>query len=109
MLMLTKENLDNFKKIGRQENVKDPLIIVKYFYPAGAATWYCTEYDETERVFFGFCDLYGDPTCAEWGYVSLDELEAFRGRFELKIERDRYFKVQRVSECDEIQKRMGRR
>jgi len=109
MKLLTKEILKMFEKTGRQENVKDPLIIAKFFYPAGAATWYATEYDQKERMFFGFCDLYGDPTCAEWGYFSLDELEGFRGRFGLGIERDIYFDVQRVSECDEIQKRMGRR
>lgn len=109
MKLLTKEILQKFEKTGRQENVKDPLIIAKFFYPAGAATWFATEYYPEDRMFFGFCDLYGDPTCAEWGYFSLDELEQFRGAFGLRIERDIYYGFKRVSECSEIQKRMGRR
>ena len=45
MRLLTKTLERRFAKIGSQENAKDPLIIVKFFNPAGAGTWYATEYD----------------------------------------------------------------
>jgi hypothetical protein len=64
----------------------EAIVYVKFFYPAGAATWYITEYDPEDRTFFGLCDLYGDG--GELGYVSLDELESFKGRMGLGIERD---------------------
>jgi hypothetical protein len=107
MKLMTKEIENKFKKVGRQDR-PDPLIIAKFFYPAGASTWYATEYDPQDRIFFGFADPLGDPSCAEWGSFSLDELEAFRGHFGLGIERDIYFGYQLVSECSEIQKRMGK-
>jgi hypothetical protein len=59
---------------------------VKFFNPCGAATWYATEYDPEARVFFGYALLF--PGEGELGYFSLDELEAVRLPFGLKIERD---------------------
>ena len=43
MKLLTKELLVRFAKVGRQEEVHDPLVIAKFFNPAGAGTWYATE------------------------------------------------------------------
>ena len=106
MKLLTKEIINKFRKTGRQD--KDPIIIAKFFYPMGAGTWYATEFDEENKLFYGFCDPFGDPTCAEWGDFSLEEFEDFnRGRM-VGIERDLYFGYPRVSECKEIQKRMGK-
>ncbi|MGO9417070.1 MAG: DUF2958 domain-containing protein, partial [Syntrophobacteraceae bacterium] len=88
MKLLTQELLRRFAKIGRQEQVKDPLVVAKFFNPTGAGTWYATEYDPESRCFFGYVSLFGDWN-DEWGSFSLDELEDFRGRFGLGIERDR--------------------
>jgi hypothetical protein len=64
--------------------------VVKFFYPAGAATWLITELDpEDEDIAWGLCDL--GMGCAEFGTVRISELESFRGRFGLGIERDRFF------------------
>ena len=41
-------------------------------------------------TFFGYVNLIGKD-CAELGYFSLDELESFKGRFGLGIERDLHF------------------
>ena len=69
---------------------KDFWPVVKLFYPAGAATWLLTELDpEDEDVAWGLCDL--GMGCAEFGTVRISELESFRGRFGLGIERDRFF------------------
>jgi hypothetical protein len=97
MKLLTKAIEKEFKKVGRQEKVKDPVIIAKFFNPTGASTWYATEYDPEDHCFFGYVDLYGDGG-GEWGYFSLDELAEFRGQFGLGIERDLYFSSKPASE-----------
>ena len=87
MKLLTKEIEKNFQKIGRQEDVKDPIVVAKFFNPAGGGTWYATEYDPIEKMFFGYVSIFGDH-CDEWGSFSLIELESIKGRFGLGIERD---------------------
>ena len=70
MKLLTKELLTRFEKIGSQEKSKDPIVIAKFFNPTGIGTWYATEYNPTERTFFGYVSLFGDHN---------DELGYFRG------------------------------
>ena len=90
MKLLTSALLKRFKQVGSQENVKDPIVICKFFNPAGAGTWFMTEYNPTDRIFFGYASIFGDHN-DEWGYTSLDELEAFQGKMGIGIERDRWF------------------
>jgi len=97
MKLMTKELEARFKEVGSQEDIKDPIIIAKYFNPSGAGTWYATEYNPEERLFFGYVSIFGDLN-DEWGYFSLDELESFKGQFGLGIERDLYFGGKRTSE-----------
>jgi len=97
MKLMTKELEARFKEVGSQEEVKDPLIIAKYFNPSGAGTWYATEYNPEERLFFGYVSIFGDLN-DEWGYFSLEELESVRGLLGLGIERDLYFGEKRASE-----------
>ena len=97
MMLLTKELLKRFEEIGRQEDSKDPIVVAKFFNPAGAGTWYATEYDPGSKEFFGYVSIFGDWN-DEWGSFSLDELQSYRGNFGLGIERDRYFDEKRISE-----------
>lgn len=97
MKLMTKELERRFAQVGSQEQVEDPLIIAKFFNPAGVGTWYATEYDPVTRIFFGYVSIYGDWN-DEWGDFSLDELESYRGPFGLGIERDLYFGERRASE-----------
>lgn len=79
----------NAAHIARDGNTEDFKPVVKFFYPAGAATWLITEMDEDGDTMFGLCDLgHGFP---EIGRVSFSELYNFRGRLGLGIERDRHF------------------
>jgi hypothetical protein len=96
MKLITKELEEQFKKVGRQENVEDPIVIAKFFNPAGQAYWFATEYDPKDRMFFGYVSLFNDD-CNEWGSFSLDELESVRGAFGLGIERDLYFTQEPIS------------
>ena len=96
MKLLTKKLLARFAKIGRQEDSTDPIVVAKFFNPAGAGTWYATGYDPETKEFFGFVSIFGDYN-DEWGPFSLTELESYRGKFGLGIERDLYFDEKRIS------------
>ena len=92
-------------------------IVVKYFNPVGAATWFIvsgTPLNEDGGVdyetdspadwqLFGFCDL-GFAGCEELGYVMLSDLESIRLAFGLGIERDLRFK----GSLSEVQAKYGR-
>ena len=89
MNLLTKELAARFVEVGSQELVPDPIVIAKFFNPAGAGTWYATEYNPEEKIFFGYVSIFGDWN-DEWGSFSLQELQDFRGKCGLGIERDLY-------------------
>jgi len=74
-MLLSKELEARFKKVGSQEDCKDPIVIARFFNPTGSGTWYATEYDPEERIFFGYVSIFGDWN-DEWGNFSLDELES---------------------------------
>jgi len=82
-------------------DTKDPLIIAKFFNPAGAGTWYATEYDPEDKIFFGFASIFGDWN-DEWGSFSLEELQEYRGPLGLGIERDLYWGEKRASQVPRI-------
>lgn len=88
MSLLTQELRRRLPPLGAMDD-KDPAevpIVVKFFYPAGSATWYVTEFDPETETFFGFAELL--PGCGELGYFSLAELEEVgRGRA-LGVEHD---------------------
>jgi len=90
MKLMTKELETRFAKVGSQENVKDPIVIAKFFNPTGIGYWFATKYDPEEKMFFGYVSLFGDYN-DEWGSFSLEELETFKGKMGLGIERDMYF------------------
>ena len=92
MELLTKELLDAFKKQGNcsEKKPEDVKIIIKMFNPCGKGTWYCTEYNPKDKIFFGFVSIFNDH-CDELGYFSLDELKSVKGPLGLGIERDLHF------------------
>ena len=95
MKLMTKELEKRFAKVGSQENIKNPIVIAKFFNPSGAGTWLATEYNPQDKIFFGYVSIHGNY-CDEWGSFSLAELENFKGRVGLGIERDLYFKEQPI-------------
>ncbi len=96
MKLLTDQLLKDFKKIGSQEKVKDPIVVARFFNPAGAGHWYATEYDPKEEIFFGYVSIFGDHN-DEWGSFSLEELTDFTGKFGSKIERDLFSRQEPIS------------
>lgn len=101
MKLITKEIIELFEKypLGSQDGkYGDATVIVKFFYPAGAATWLITEgnliKDKNGNVsdieMFGFCCPMGVEH-GELGYVMLSDLETIEIIPGLKVERDLYF------------------
>jgi hypothetical protein len=77
-----------------QENVPDPVAVIKFFDPCGRYTFFVLEgsrQPDGDLLFFGFCVSPLGPDCDELGYVTLSQLEEVRGRLGLGIERDLYF------------------
>jgi hypothetical protein len=93
MKILTKEILEKLPALYSQENVEDPMIVCKFFYPDFGWTWYAIEFDGKD-TFYGY--VVGD--FPELGYFALSELLANRGKLGMPIERDLYFKPCRLSE-----------
>lgn len=98
MLLLTKELQARFKEIGSQENVKDPIVVVKFFNPTGIGTWFATEYDPLAKMFFGYVSLFNTPFENEWGWFGLDEPAEIDCGYGLGIERDLLFTEAPISE-----------
>ena len=97
MELLTEKIKKRFEKIGSQENDKNPIVIAKFFNACGKGKWYATEYDNKEKIFFGYVSIYGDSN-DEWGNFSLKELQEYIGFGGLGIERDLYCGEKRISE-----------
>jgi len=97
MKLLTKQLEKRFAEVGNQKEKNNPLVIAKFFNPAGAGTWYATEYYPREKIFFGYVSIFGDYN-DEWGSFSLQELETFWGPFGLGIERDLFFNEKPISQ-----------
>ncbi len=83
---------------------RNKVIYLHYF--VGGCDWWLVEYDPAEALGFGYVCL-GDPVCAEWGLVPLDELEAvrvpLRGAFDglsVVVERDLHWRPVAVQEVD---------
>lgn len=51
MELMTKELEVRFNEIGSQQFTQAPIVIAKYFNPAGSGTWYATEYDLIKKLF----------------------------------------------------------
>jgi len=97
MELMTKALEKRFAEVGSQEHVADPIIVAKFFNPIGAGTWYATEYDPEEKIFFGYVSIFGDWN-DEWGSFSIEELQSYKGPFGLGIERDLCWTEKRFSE-----------
>ena len=99
MELMTKELERKFPPLYATEHSKpeDIKIIAKYFHPFSKWTWYATEYDPENRIFFGL--VRGFET--EMGYFSLTEMEEIKNPMGLGIERDLYFGVHTLAEVME--------
>lgn len=77
----------------------EAIVHLKLFTPWTTWTWYVTEYDPAERVFFGL--VHGQEI--EFGYFSLAELEQIASPGGLRIERDLYWTTRPLKEIPDYQ------
>lgn len=89
---------------GKRE--PDPVPVVKFFNPLGAATWVATELYGDDDTLFGLADLgFG---CPELGVFSLSEMASVRLAGGMGIERDIGFATtHRLSTWAEWSRRAG--
>ena len=84
MKLLTKELTEKLNRAGYAGTKP----ICTLFTPWGRATWLITGIED--GILYGYADL--GMGCVEWGGIaSLEELEAIRGPFGMRIERDLYW------------------
>jgi hypothetical protein len=99
MKLLTKAIEAKLPALYAQEKLgENAIAYVKFFCPWNYWTFYATEYDPKQKLFFGL--VRGHET--ELGYFSLEELEQIRGKgwmSNLGMERDLYFTPCMLREC----------
>ena len=88
------EVLDQLPRLYANEKTQTPIkgiIIHLHFFVAGC-DWWIAEYDGDD-LFWGFCNL-NDDQCAEWGYVSFEELKSIgsTGQLPVMVDYDEYWK-----------------
>ena len=105
MELLPKKLKVQIPPIGSQDNVFDPMVVVKYFDPTGSWVWYVMEGEESvdgTYEFFGFVVGFEQ----ELGYFTLRDLETAKqnltGLRALPIERDLYFTPCKLSEITRL-------
>jgi hypothetical protein len=95
-VFLPKAIATKLPKLYSQESKGENAVVqVKFFCPWNKWTWFATEYDPENNLFFGL--VKGDET--EFGYFSGEELQSIKGPFGLYIERDQWFTPKTVAEC----------
>jgi hypothetical protein len=95
MALLSKEAAEQLPGLYANEELGlAAQALVKFFTPDSNWTWYASEYDPKNRIFFGYVIGFED----ELGYFSLEELEQARGPLGLPIERDEHFKPASLEE-----------
>ena len=87
MKLLTKAILAKLPPIGLTDGDDNSPVIVKFFTPDSNWTWYATEYDPEDQLFFGLVCGFEE----ELGYFSLADLESAKGPLGLPVERDRHY------------------
>lgn len=97
----TKRQLQALPKLCSTEKtpMSEKLIHMHFF--IGGCDWYITEFSATDGLMFGFAILNNDIECAEWGYVSLKELQAINIRG-IQVDRDLHWRVRPAKEIDKI-------
>ena len=96
MELLPSQMREQLPKLHAQEKTEDPLVYLKFFFPAGRWTWFVTEGepDGDDFLFYGY--VIGSDK--EWGYFTLKQLAEVNIQ-NLTVERDLYFKQESFSRC----------
>lgn len=103
MKLLTKEIKEKLPALYSQDEVVDPVCVLKFFTPDAGWTWYITEGGKQEDGDWMFFAKVISPMCpapnGELGYVTLSQLKTVRGGLGLPVERDIHFTPKPLSQC----------
>lgn len=95
--------LNDVPKMGTFDNVEenDIVITARLFALGSAAVWLIAEYNPETKIAFGYADLngIGREGGAEWGYISIEELESLKYSIIPQVERDKFFSPQPFKKC----------
>ena len=102
----TQKQLEKLPALLSTESVplKDKVISMHFF--MGGCDWYVVEYDQNDKLFWGFAILNGDLQNAEWGYFGLEELASIKVGF-VEVDRDIHRGKVKASEVYNIAKAQG--
>jgi hypothetical protein len=93
--LLTEELKKSLPAPYSQEDNPDPMVWVKFFSPYSQWTWYATEFDPKDEVFFGLVKGFEE----ELGYFCLEELEEVTVFGDVPgVERDLHWEPRPLSE-----------
>ena len=98
----SKERLARIPRLYETEKIllKDKIVHLHFF--SGESDWYIVEFDGDD-LFFGYAILNGDHECAEWGYISFNEMKSWKiGFVEVDCELEKYWGAKKVSEIEKI-------
>lgn len=104
MKLFTKEIEAKAKEqYPKGSDLESQVIVAKFFNPTGAGSWYLMNQDPNDPDYlWGIVDLFE----VEMGSFSKSELENYKGRMGLGIERDLHFKEVNAKELwDKLMKR----
>ena len=99
----SRKRLDRIPRLYETENtaIEDKRIYLHFF--IFGCDWYIAEYDGKD-LFFGYAILNGDMQCAEWGYISFNELKSINiNSVEVDCELEEYWRIRPASEIEKIQ------
>lgn len=75
-------------QFSKGSELESQVVVAKFFNPTGAGTWYLMNQDPNDPDYlWGIVDLFE----VEMGSFSKSELEGYKGRMGLGIERDLHF------------------
>ena len=103
MKLMTKAIEKKIPALYSGENIPldEKICHVKFFHPMCQMTWFATEFNPDEGLFFGWVENGQD---SEWGYFSLEEMQSLKVRG-LGMERDLYFSSQPMKDIPNYKNR----
>lgn len=98
MKLMTPQLEQAFIDTGKQGETVNPILVTRYYNPAGAGQWYPIEYDPKTGEFFGYVIGFLDQ---DWKVFTLDDLENFEGLNGTRIKHDTNFPKTRFRDMPE--------
>lgn len=96
----TKAQLAKLPKLYSYQNLSAKEIPINMHLFFGGSDWYISEYDGEDSL-YGYAILNGDLECAEWGYISFEELCSINVKG-FEVDRDLFWKAKKFGEIAKV-------